>query len=112
VLLAERSSHTEEFVGDIMRQEFVRRLFTDSIFTSIVSFNQRINPFFGGLTMRVLEDQITGFIRLFMPMLIEQATAFAVSKDNQRIALDFARQELFRPLGIRDAVWPADAHGA
>jgi hypothetical protein len=27
-----------------------------------------------------------------MPMLIEQATAFAVSQDNQRIALDFARQ--------------------
>jgi len=90
--LSESSAQTEAFVGDIVRQEFVRRLFTDIIFTSIVSFNQKINPFFGGLTMRVLEDQIKGFIRMFMPMLIEQATAFAVSRDNQRIAFDFVRQ--------------------
>jgi len=94
-LLAEQtkpSAQAEKFVGNIMQQEFVRRLFTDIIFTAIVSFNQKINPFFGALTVRVLEDQIKGFIRLFMPMLIEQATAFAVSRDNQRLALDFARQ--------------------
>jgi hypothetical protein len=66
-------------------------LFTDIIFTSIVSFYQKVNPLFGALTMRVLEDQIKGFIRLFMPMLQQQATAFAVSKENQRILLDFAR---------------------
>jgi hypothetical protein len=89
---AERSAQAEEFVGNIMRQEFVRRLFTDIIFTAIVSFNQKVNPFFGALAMRVLEDQIKGFIRLFMPMLLEQATAFAISKNNQRMALDFARQ--------------------
>ena len=91
-LLVDASAQTQEFVGDIMQQEFVRRLFTDIIFTAIVSFNQKVNPLFGGLTMRVLEDQIKGFIRMLMPMLIEQATAFAVSESNQRIALDFARQ--------------------
>jgi hypothetical protein len=95
--VTEDSARTEEFVGDLMQQEFVRSLFTDIIFTAIVSFNKKVNPFFGGLTMRVLEEQIKGFIRLFMPMLIEQATAFVVSADNQRIAVDFAR-EIIRQL--------------
>jgi hypothetical protein len=91
-LLAAGAERTEAFVGDLMRQEFVRRLFTDIIFTAIVSFNQKVNPLFGGLTMRVLEDQIKGFIRMFMPMLLEQATAFVVNPDNQRIGRDFTRE--------------------
>lgn len=89
---AEHSTQAEEFVSTIMQQEFVRRLFTDIIFTAIVSFNQKVNPLFGALTMRVLEEQIKGFIRLFMPMLLDQATAFALSQGNQRIAIDFARE--------------------
>lgn len=109
---AEPSARTEAFVRNIMRQEFVRGLFTDIIFTAIVSFNQKVNPLFGALTMRVLEEQIKGFIRLFMPMLLEQATAFAISQENQRIALDFTRaivrQLLDQPLrSYAAAVSPA-----
>ena len=85
------SRYAEDFAGKIMRQEFVRRLFTDIIFTSIVSFYGKVNPFFGAIAMRALEDQIKGFIRLFMPMVQSQATAFAINKDNQRILVDFTR---------------------
>ena len=85
------SRHAEDFVSQMMQQEFVRCLFTDIIFTSIVSFHERVNPFFGGITVRLLQEQIKGFIDLFMPMLQEQAAAFAVDKENQRILLDFTR---------------------
>ncbi len=85
------SAHAEDFVAKIVRQEFVRGLFTDIVFSAIVSFYQKVNPLFGALTMRVMEEQIKGFIRLFMPMLQQQATAFAISKENQRILFDFAR---------------------
>ena len=90
--LTEQSAYTETFVADLMQQEFVRRLFTDIIYTAIVAFNKRVNPVFGVLTMRAFEDQIKGFIRLFMPMLLEQATAFATRPENQRLALDSVRQ--------------------
>ncbi|HXQ21731.1 MAG TPA: hypothetical protein VN812_08655, partial [Candidatus Acidoferrales bacterium] len=43
----ELSPDLEDFVAHVMQQEFVRRLFTDIIFTAIVSFNQRVNPLFG-----------------------------------------------------------------
>jgi hypothetical protein len=85
------STHAEAFVGKLMQQEFVRRLFTDIIFTAIVSFYQKVNPLFGALTVQVLEEQIKGFISLFMPMLQKQATGFAVSRENQRILFDFTR---------------------
>ena len=85
------SRNAEEFVAKLMQQEFVRRLFTDIIYTSIVSFNQKVNPLFGAITMRVMEEQIKSFIRLFMPAVQRQATAFAISEVNQRILLDFGR---------------------
>ena len=34
-----------------------------------------------------------------------------ISRVTGSSALEFARRELFRPLGIRDAEWPADAQG-
>jgi CubicO group peptidase (beta-lactamase class C family) len=34
-----------------------------------------------------------------------------ISKVTASNALEFARRELFAPLGIADAVWPADSHG-
>ena len=34
-----------------------------------------------------------------------------ISRVTGSSALEFARRELFRPLGIRDAEWPADSHG-
>jgi hypothetical protein len=74
-----------------LRQEFVHNLFVEIIHTSIVSFNKRVNPLFGGLTSSMLEGQIKSFIRMFMPMIQEQAVAFAISKSNQRIFLDFSR---------------------
>jgi hypothetical protein len=93
-LLAEEmiiSQPVEDLVAKIMQQEFVRSLFTDVIYTSIVAFNERINPFFGGITMALLEEQVKGFIRLFMPMIQKQATAFATDKRNQRTFSAFAR---------------------
>ena len=96
------SADAEEAIASIMRQDFVRGLFTDIIFSAIVSFYQRVNPLFGAITMRVLEEQIKGFIRFFMPMLLQQATAFIVNQANQRVAMDFAsaivRQLLAQPL--------------
>jgi len=85
------SRRAEDLVAAIMRQEFVRRLFSDIIFTSIVAFHKKVNPVFGGFTVRLLQEQIKGFIDLFMPMLQKQAVAFAITKENQRILLDFVR---------------------
>lgn len=96
------SAGAEDAIAAIMRQEFVRGLFTDIIFSAIVSFYQRVNPLFGAVTVRVLEEQIKGFIRFFMPMLQQQATAFIVNQANQRVAVDFVsvvvRQILEQPL--------------
>jgi hypothetical protein len=85
------SKKVEDLIAQTLRQEFVRNLFVEVIHTSIMSFNKRVNPLFGGLTSSMLEGQIKSFIRMFMPMIQEQAVAFAVSKSNQRIFLDFTR---------------------
>lgn len=96
------SAGAKDAIAEIMQQEFVRRLFTDVIFSAIVSFYQRVNPLFGAMAMRVLEEQIKGFIRFFMPMLQQQATAFVINPTNQRVAVDFVstviRQLLEQPL--------------
>ena len=97
------SRATEDFIAAALRQEFVHNLLVDVIHTAIVSFNKRVNPLFAGITNRVLDDQIKGFIGLFMPMLQEQAVAFATRKSNQSVLLDFARsifrQILDEPIG-------------
>jgi hypothetical protein len=85
------SKHMEDLVAKMMRQEFVRSLFTDIIYTSIVAFNEKINPLFGGLTMGMVEEQVKRFIRLFMPMVQQRATRFAINATNQRIFLAFSR---------------------
>ncbi|MFN8643493.1 MAG: hypothetical protein U0802_18215 [Candidatus Binatia bacterium] len=99
----ELSERGRAFIAALMEREFVRGLFTDVIFTALVSFQRKTNPFFGALAVRALEDQIKGFIGLFMPMLQAQATAFAVDRANQRAVLDFgraiARQLLELPIG-------------
>ncbi len=69
----------------------MRKLLAELIHSAIVSFNKRVNPFFGGLTAAVLEDQIKGFIELGMPMLQEQAVGFALRPANQQFAVDLAR---------------------
>jgi len=105
----ELSVHAEQLIAKMMRQEFVRGLFTDIIFTSIVSFYEKVNPLFGAITVRALEEQIRGFIRLFIPMVQQQATAFAINKENQRILFDFARamtrQMLDEPLRHYAVMW-------
>lgn len=92
-----------EFLTALMEREFIRGLFTDLIFTALVSFQRKANPLFGALAVRALEDQIKSFIGLFMPMLQAQAIAFAVDRANQRAVLDFARavarQLLATPIG-------------
>jgi hypothetical protein len=81
----------EPLVAGLMEQEFVRRMLTDLIFTAIDAFYRRVNPLFGAMTTRILEDQLKGFIGLFMPTLQRQAIAFAASRANQRLAQDLAR---------------------
>jgi len=88
----ELSEDAEGFVANLMQQDFTRQLFTEIVFTSIVSFNKKLNPLFGSFAMRAMEDQIKGFIRLFMPMLQTQAAAFAV--ENQDALIDLARKML------------------
>lgn len=85
------SARAGDFAANLMRQEFMQRLFTDIVFTSIVSFNERVNPIFGRFAVGMLEDQIRGFIRLFMPMIVERAAAFAVSPRNQTLLFGLAR---------------------
>jgi len=94
-----------------MEREFVRGLFTDVIFTALVSFQRRANPLFGALAVRALEDQIKAFIGLFMPMLQAQATAFAIDRTNQRAVLDFARAVARQLLELPIGRWAALAAG-
>ena len=88
------SDEAEEMIGRMMRRELITDLFTDVIHTAIVSFNKRVNPLFGGLATAMLEDQIKGFIRFFMPLVQDQATAFVVDRRNQELFSDFARSFL------------------
>lgn len=84
-------SSAQDLFERLLREEFVRRMLTDLIFTAIEAFNRRVNPLFGAMTTRMLEDQIKSFIGLFMPTLQRQAVAFASSRTNQRLALDLLR---------------------
>jgi hypothetical protein len=92
----------EEIVAQVLRQEFVRKLLTEVVHTSIVSFYKRVNPIFGGLATAMLDDQIRSFISMFMPMIQEQAVRFAVGKRSQIFARDLAgalaRHALTTPL--------------
>ncbi len=99
----ELTARGREFLTALMEREFVRGLFTDLIFTALVAFQRKVNPLFGALAARALEDQIKGFIGLFMPMLQAQAIAFAVNRSNQRAVIDLVRaitrQLLAMPIG-------------
>lgn len=81
----------EEILAQTLRQEFVRKLFAELIHSAILAFNKRVNPIFAGLTAAVLDEQIRSFIALGMPMLQEQAVAFALSRANQTFVVDLAR---------------------
>jgi hypothetical protein len=81
----------EPLARRLVGQELVRRLLTDLIFTAIDGFYRRVNPLFGAMTTRMLEDQIKGFIGLFMPTLQRQAVAFLGQRANQRLAQDLLR---------------------
>ncbi len=80
-----------EIVTQMLRQEFIGKLFAEIIHSAIISFNKRVNPLFGGIASAVLEDQIRGFIALGMPMLQEQAVSFVLSQGNQKVAADLVR---------------------
>lgn len=108
----ELPSGAEAFAATLMRQEFVRNLFTDIIYTAIVSFNERMNPLFGAFATRALEDQIKGFIDRFMPMLQSQAIAFAVERRNRRILFAFARSVVRLLLDVPVAQYAAIAASA
>lgn len=107
----ELTPRTRAVVAALMESEFISRLFTDLIFTALMSFQRKANPLFGAFAVRALEEQIKGFIRLFMPMLQAQATAFAVDPANQRAAVDFARALLRQLLAQPVGHWAALAEG-
>ncbi len=81
----------EDLVADVIHQEFVRAILADVIHSAIVSFNKKVNPLFGGIASAVLEDQIRGFIDLFMPMLQDQAVSFVLVQGNQRVVAELSR---------------------
>ncbi len=85
------SEHAEEFIARLMGREFMQNLFTDIIHTALVSFYTRVNPLFGAFTMRAMDEQIRGFIRLFIPRVQQQATAFIMDRRNQAVFADFSR---------------------
>jgi len=93
----------EQILAQTIRQKFVRKLFAELIHSAILAFNKRVNPIFSGITASMLDDQIRGFISLGMPMLQEQAVAFALSRANQDFVVDLARglirSVLAEPLG-------------
>ncbi|MBI3786041.1 MAG: hypothetical protein HY270_21845 [Deltaproteobacteria bacterium] len=99
---AQPSKEIEAAIRSLVQQEFVTGLLTDLVFTSISTFYQRLNPFFGAFAMRTMEDQIKAFIHRFTPMLQERVTAFAISRENQQAAHELsrtvARQMLAQPL--------------
>ena len=96
------SKHAEDFIARLMRRQFMQNLFTDIIHTALVSFYTRVNPLFGAFTMRAMEEQIRGFIRLFIPRVQQQATEFIMDRSNQAVFADFSRaivrELLYEPL--------------
>jgi hypothetical protein len=88
---AQLSRDAEDFIARLMERELVQSLMTDLIYTAIVSFNRRVNPLFGNLALLAVDTQIKSFIRMFMPMLQRQATAFLVDPKNRALFMDFAR---------------------
>jgi hypothetical protein len=112
----EPSPRAEEFIAALMHREFVSSLLADVIYAAFVAFQERVNPLFGAFATRALEDQIKGFIRLVMPMLLTRAAAFALDPRNQRLGREFgvavARQFLDVPLGRYAAMATSDAGAA
>jgi hypothetical protein len=88
---AQLSRDAEDFIARLMERELVQSLMTDLTYTAIVSFNRRVNPLFGNLALLAVDTQIKSFIRMFMPMLQRQATAFLVDPKNRAMFMDFAR---------------------
>lgn len=77
-------------VHKIMNQKAVRELFTDIIHKSIVGFNKKFNPLAGATAIFGIDNQIREFIEPFMDTIVEVATEFVTSKDNQQLSQDFA----------------------
>jgi hypothetical protein len=102
------TSQAEGFIAQMMERELAQSLMTDLIYTAIVSFNRRVNPIFGNLALMAVDTQVKGFIRMLMPMLQRQATAFLVDRKNHVLFADFARaaarQVLSQPLAQLSAL--------
>lgn len=103
------TSQAEAFIAQMMERELVQSLMTDLIYTAIVSFNRRVNPIFGNLALMAVDTQVKSFIRMLMPMLQRQATAFLVDRKNHALFADFARtaarQVLNEPLAQLSALF-------
>ena len=113
------SSQAEDFIAQMMERELVQSLMTDLVYTAIVSFNRKVNPL-GNLALMAIDAQVKSFIRMLMPMLQRQATAFLVDRKNHALFADFARaaarQVLNEPVAglsdLFDRASDADAEAA
>jgi hypothetical protein len=87
----ELTEASKEFVGKVMRAEFIRSLFTDVIHVTLVGFYKKLNPLFGGLATKMLETQIRSFIEMFIKIVLDRAVEFVVSPQNVSLFTEFAR---------------------
>lgn len=77
------SDNAKEFVGKIIRSEFITGLFVNVIHVTLVSFYKKVNPIFGGITTAILENKIKAFIEVMIKVILDQAVSFVVSPANQ-----------------------------
>lgn len=88
----ELTESSKEFVGKVMRANFIRSLFTDVIHITLVNFYKKLNPLFGGLATKMLDTQIRSFIEMFIKIVLDHAVSFVVSPSNVSLFSDFARE--------------------
>ncbi|MCS6983864.1 MAG: hypothetical protein NZM25_01900 [Leptospiraceae bacterium] len=89
----------EETVSTLVDAPAVRELFVTIIHDSIIEFNRKFNPFFGGLTALGLDKQIREFITPFMGHITELAKNFILNPANRAKIGEF--QEIAFDLVVR-----------
>lgn len=72
-----------EFIESIMKQPAIKELFTDVIHNAIIAFTKKLNPFFNAVSSLGIDKQIREFIVPFMDNVVDIATSFVASEENQ-----------------------------
>lgn len=92
------SPFVKNLIEKIFQKEIVGELFIDLIHLSIVSFYKKVNPILGGVASHMMDKQIRGFIRLFIPIVQKRAYEFVVLESNQRALMKLVH-EVFMMIG-------------